>query len=147
MLPNRILLGFILCTKGSSKCFQELTRPKAARGFSPHGQLLVSPQLIPGYMGSLGAGRASSSSSRTTRLPPDWNCDTQLLSSSGDTTGRSEHHTGGKGCVPGGKAHEDTAEPGLEGSNCRSTRKLLVWPQTSHGVFSISVYSSKERIK
>lgn len=145
MLPNRILLSFFLCTKGNNKCFQELTRPKAAHGFSPHGQLPTSPQLIPGYMGSLGAGRASSS--WTTQLPPGWNCDTQLLSRSGDTTGKSEHHTGGKGCAPGGKAHGDTAEPAPEGSNCRSTRKLLVWPQTSHGVFSISVYSSKERIK
>lgn len=107
MLPNRILLSFFLCTKGNNKCFQELTRPKAAHGFSPYRQLPVSPQFIPGYMGSLGAGRTSSS--WTTRLPPgphSWNWDTQLLSRSGDTTGRSEHHTGGKGCVPGGKAHQ-----------------------------------------
>lgn len=101
MLPNRILLSFFffLCTKGNN--FEELTRPKAAHGFSSYGQLPVSPQLIPGYTG---AGRTSS-----TWLPPGphgWNCDTQLLSRSGDTTGRSEHHTGAKGCVPGGKAHQ-----------------------------------------
>lgn len=108
MLPNRILLSFFLCTKGNNKCFQELTRPKAAHGFSPYRQLPKSPQLIPGYMGSLGAARASSS--WTTQLPPGWNCDIQLLSRSGDTPGRSEHHTGGKGCVPGGKAHRDTAD-------------------------------------
>lgn len=65
------------------------------------------PSVIPGCTGSLGASRASSSWS--TQLPPgthSWNCGTQHLSRSGGTAGRSEHHTGGKGWVPGGKAHQ-----------------------------------------
>lgn len=142
MLPNRILLSFFLCTKGNNKCFYKLTRPKAAHGFSPYGQLPMSPWLIPGCTGSLGAGRASSS--WTTRLPPGWNCGTQLSSREVRTS-----HWRQRLCArrKSSSGHQDTAEPGPEGSNCRSTRKLLVWPQTSHGMFSISVYSSKERIK
>lgn len=41
MLPNRILLNFFLCTKDNNKPFQDLTRPKAAYGFSLRYILLL----------------------------------------------------------------------------------------------------------
>lgn len=106
MLPNRILLSFFLCTKGNKKCFQELTRPKAAHGFSPHGQLPMSPQLIPGCSGSLGAAghpphgphgflQALTAGIVAPAFIQVWGCNRGV---------RTSH--GGEGCVPGGKAHQ-----------------------------------------